>query len=189
MIQKHSIAGSKTDHSISDPILSWVKVASYVLFMVLLPFTVNAQFIKIDIDIPAKTGVSDMETSEQSWQSNLNQNLQELEGSYALTISSAENLQVIATLKHSDYLINASGSGVKLTAVLAYSNDGKNKPPKENASDIASFPISNSGLLIDNMKDSPQVLNAYIIVYTTIEKPLISGTTYTGDIRLTIEYN
>jgi len=189
MTPKHSIVHCKSIHSISDGVLGWVKVASYVLFFVLLPCTVNAQFIKIDIDIPAKTGVSDVEASEQNWQSDVSQTQAALDGTFALTISSAENLQVLATLKHSDYLINASGSGVKLTAVLAFRNDGKNKPPKANASDRAEFPMSNSGLLIDNMKDSPEVLNAYLMVYTTIERPKLSGTAYIGDIHLTIEYN
>jgi len=183
------IAPRRKVQSVSNHILNLITIVTCVLVMILFPFKVNAQFIKIDIDIPAKTGISDMESSEQNWQSNVNQSLQEMDGTYALTISSVENLQVIATLKHSEYLINAAGSGVKLTAVLAYRNDGKNKPPKANASDRAEFPMSNSGLLIDNMKDSPQVLNAYIVVYTTIERPKISGTTYTGDILLTIEYN
>ncbi len=189
MTQKHSKVKCKSVHSISDCVLNWMKVACYVLFFVLLPCTVNAQFIKIDIEIPAKTGVSDMEASQQNWQADASQTQAALDGTFALTISSAENLQVLATLKHSDYLINASGSGVKLTAVLAYRNDGKNKPPKANASDQVEFPMSNSGLLIDYMKDSPEVLNAYLMVYTTIERPKVSGTTYIGYILLTIEYN
>lgn len=182
---------SRANPTTSEHILSSLNVTTSALLLLLLlfPFTANAQFIKIDIDIPAKTGVSDMETSGQTWQTDINQSQQELDGSYALTLSSAENLQVVAILKYSDYLINASGLGVKLTAVLAYRNDGKNRPTKANASDRAQFPMSNSGLLIDNMKDSPEVLNAYLMVYTTIERPKVSGTTYTGDILLTIEYN
>jgi hypothetical protein len=187
MNQKSYMDLSNFCHSILESILGRVSIV--ICALILIPFIANAQFIKIDIDIPAKTGVSDMEISEQNWQTDYNQNLQELDGSYSLTISSAENLQVLAILKHSDYLINASGIGVKLTAVLAYRNDGKNKPSKVNTSDSVQFPMSNSGLLIDNMKGSPQVLNAYIMVYTTIEKPKTSGTTYTGDILLTIEYN
>jgi len=186
MKQDKQIRPNNAFHSISNVELRFVLCT---LILVLFSMTANAQFLKIDIEIPAKTGVSDMETSESNWQSNLNQSQQLLDGAYSLTISSAENLQVLAILKHSDNLINASGSGVKLTAVLAFRNDGKNKPQKSNASDRAQFPMSNSGLLIDNMKDSPQVLNAYLMVYTTIERPKISGTTYTGDIQLTIEYN
>lgn len=189
MKQKQSIVHHHTDCSNSKSHLSWMKVLTYVLFLTLLPVTTNAQFIKIDIEVPAKTGVSDLETSEQKWQLDLNKNKQELDGTYALTISSAENLRILATLKHSDYLINASGIGVKLNAVLAYKNDGKNKPTKANSSDKAEFSISDSGLLIENMKESPQVLNAFLMVYTSIERPKISGTIYTGDILLTIEYN
>lgn len=189
MIQKQATAFSNVLHSISESILGLLNVLTCALILALLPLNSYAQFIKIDIDIPAKTGVSDMEASEQNWQSNFNQNQQELEGTYALTISSAENLMVVATLKHSEFLINSSGSAVKLTAVLAYRNDGKNKPPKANASDSAEFPMSNSGLLIDDMKDSPQVLSAYLVVYTTIERPKSNGTTYFGDMLLTIEYN
>lgn len=189
MHQRRPILYCNACHSISESILRRLNIATCALFLIFFPFTTMAQFIKIDIDIPAKTGVSDMEISGQNWQSDYNQNLQELEGSYSLTISSAENLQVLAILRHSDYLINASGIGIKLDAVLAYRNDGKNKPPKANASDRAQFPMSNSGMLIEYMKDSPQVLNAYIVVYTTIERPKISGTTYKGDLLLTIEYN
>ena len=189
MQQKRLINQHNVNHSLTRFYKGGMNVVFYTLILLLLPFTANAQFIKIDIDIPAKTGVSDMEISGQSWQNEYNQNLQELDGSYSLTISSAENLQVLATLKHSEYLINASGAGVKLTAVLAYRNDGKNKPPKANTSDRVQFPMSNSGLLIDNMKDFPQVLSAYLVVYTTIERPKASGTTYTGDIFLTLEYN
>lgn len=167
----------------------WTKKLICMVSFVLLPLGLHAQFIRIDIEVPAKTGVSDMESSEQSWESEGNNTLQEMDGTYSLTISSAENLQVLASIKHSEYLINASGVGVKLTAVLAYRNDGKNKPPKENANDRAQFPMSDSGLLIDYMKDSPQVLNAYLMVYTTIERPKISGTVYMGDLLLTIEYN
>lgn len=173
----------------SDRTVSWRNMATYALLMVLMPFAANAQFIKIDIDIPAKTGVSDMETSVQSWQSDLNKSQTSLDGTYALTLSSAENSQILATLKHSDYLINAAGTGVKLSAVLAYRNDGKNKPPKENASDRVQFSMSDSGLLIDAMKDSPDVLYAYLMIYTSIELPKISGTTYIGEMQLTIEYN
>lgn len=166
-----------------------LRITLCTLFIGVFPFITNAQFIKIDIEIPAKTGVSDMETTDFNWPIDNNQSQQELEGSYSLTISSAENLQVLAILTHSDYLINESGSSVKLNAVLAYRNDGKNRPPKANATDHAQFPMSNSGLLIDNMKNSPEVLYAYLMVYTTIERPKRSGTTYSGDIKLTIEYN
>jgi hypothetical protein len=167
----------------------WRNVLTFLLFLLSFSFAANAQFIKIDIEVPAKTGVSDLETSEQNRLQDLNKNKQELDGTYGLTISSVENLRILAILKHSDYLINASGTGVKLTATLAYKNDGKNKPVRANASDKAEFPISDSGLLIENMKDSPQVLNAYLMVYTSIERPVVSGSVYIGDILLTIEYN
>lgn len=169
--------------------LGSLRITLCIVFIALYPFFTFAQFIKIDIEIPAKTGVSDMETTDFNWPVDDNQSQQELERSYSLTISSAENLQVLAILTHSDYLINESGSSVKLNAVLAYRNDGKNRPPKANATDRAQFPMSNSGLLIDNMKNSPEVLYAYLMVYTTIERPKRSGTTYEGDIKLTIEYN
>lgn len=166
-----------------------MKLSLCILFVGVLPFIANAQFIKIDIDIPAKTGVSDMEASDFSRPLDNKQNQQELEATYSLTISSVENMQVLAKLKHSDYLINESGAKVKLDAVLAFRNDGKNKPPKANASDIVQFPMSNSCLLIDNMKNPPDVLYAYLMIYTTIERPKRSGSTYLGDLKLTIEYN
>jgi len=186
---KQSIKHRKSAQTNSLGILSSRHVVTSLLFLLTISFATQAQFIKIDIEVPAKTGVSDLETSEQSWQQDPNKNQQELDNTYALTISSAENLRIFAILKHADYLINASGNGVRLTAELAYRNDGKNKPVRVNSSDKAEFPISDSGLLIENMKDDPQVLNAYLMVYTTIERPKLRGSTYIGDILLTIEYN
>lgn len=168
---------------------NWLRITLCILFIGMFSSITNAQFIRIDIDIPAKTGVSDMEASSQNWTLDLNQSQQVLEGTYALTISSAENLQVLATLKHSEYLINEAGDAVKFSAVLAYRNDGKNKPTRANASNDAAFPMSNSGLLINYMKDLPEVLYAYLMVYTTIDRPKNSGTTYMGDLKLIIEYN
>jgi len=169
--------------------LDGLRIILSLLFLGVFPLIATAQFIKIDIDIPAKTGVSDMETSEFNRPIDMNQNQLILEGAYSLTISSAENLQVLATLIHSEYLINEAGDAVKLSALLAYRNDGKNRPPRANASDRVAFPMSNSGLLIDQMKDSPDFLYAYLVVYTTIDRPKNSGTTYVGDLKLTIEYN
>jgi len=169
--------------------LSWWILAFFMLVMVVSPSNLAAQFININIDIPAKTGVSDLESSEMDWQSVLNNNRKEMEGSYALTISSAENVQVMAILKHSDYLISPSGSAIKLNAALAYRNDGQDKPKKVISSDVVVFPMSDSGLLIDYMKDSPQLLQAYLMVFTTLERPVSNNEIYTGDIVLTIEYN
>lgn len=171
-----------------DPLV-WAKWIVCAFIFLFLPNYGSAQFIRIDIDIPAKTGVSDMETTDLNWSSTDSHSQQLLEGSYALTLSSSENLQVIAILNHSEYLINDAGSAIPLSAVLAFRNDGQNKPPREKASDQVEFPMSNSGLLIENMKDEPQVLNAHIMVFTSIDKPAISSSIYQGDIRLTIEYN
>jgi hypothetical protein len=189
MNQSGEMEGRNFDRTKTFGLLRLKNVLTNLLFLVLFSFTANAQFIKIDIDVPAKTGVSDLETSDQSRNQDLNKNAQELDGTYGLTLSSAENLRILATLKHSDYLINASGIGVRLTATLAYKNDGKSRPVKANASDKVEFPISDSGLLIDNMKDNPQELTAYLMVFTSIEKPKISGSIYFGEILLTIEYN
>jgi len=72
---------------------------------------------------------------------------------------------------------------------LAYRNDGQDKPKKVISSDVVVFPMSDSGLLIDYMKDSPQLLQAYLMVFTTLERPVSNNEIYTGDIVLTIEYN
>ena len=169
--------------------LNWRGLAFCMVVLFLSPSHLSAQFININIDIPAKSGVSELESSDMDWQSVMNNNQQQLEGTYTLTISSAENVQIMAILKHSDYLISASGAAIKLGTVLAYRNDGEKKSKIADSSDVAVFPMSNSGLLIDYMKDTPQLLKANLMVYTTIERPKLKNSIFTGDIVLTIEYN
>lgn len=166
-----------------------MKGAAIVLFLMFFPLMANAQFININIDIPTKTGVSEMETSEPIWKPNNDPVVRELESSYNLTLSSSENLLVMASLRHSDYLQNESGSLVKLEATLAYRNDGVNKLQRAGTNDLVIFPMSNSGLLIENMKGNHQNLNAFLMIFTTTEMPKEVKGLYTGEISLKIEYN
>ena len=189
MEKKINIAMQYKIQLMQHSLLNWRVLAFYLLVMIVSPNNLSAQFININIDIPAKSGVSDLESSDMDWKSVVNSNRRELESTFTLTISSAENVQVMAILKHSDYLISPSGSAIKLNAALAYRNDGQDKPKKVISSDVVVFPMSDSGLLIDYMKDSPQLLQAYLMVFTTLERPVSNNEIYTGDIVLTIEYN
>jgi hypothetical protein len=73
---------------------------------------------------------------------------------------------------------------------MAWQNDGTQdeataKPAKDNKS---VFPLSNSGLLIENMKGAPAVLYAYIFLKGTAIIPKTATSPYEGQVHLIIEY-
>jgi len=164
-----------------------LKVA-FVLIVVLFQISATAQFIRINLDIPTKTGQTELVPFNFSLQSDIN-GTQMLGGTSVLCISGAENLQVQATLSHSDFLRSEMGDALKLNASLAFRNDGISKPPGINTGQTATFPLSNSRLIIQSIKNYPDVLNAFIFIHATAELPPSTKYTYEGDINLKIEYN
>ena len=166
--------------------LSW---AIIVLLIVLLPFSGHAQFITLKLDIPAKTGQTEIVPFEMHSTTNTNTGQQMLNGTTVICISGAENFIVQAFLSHSDSLRNEFGQAIPFYVSLAYRNDGISKPPGTEANHQASFPLSNSGRIIENMKNSPQVLEAFIFIHASAALPNVTTPTYVGFINFKIEYN
>jgi len=160
-----------------------------MLLMVILSFSGHAQFITLKLDIPPKTGQTQIVPFEMNTTTDINTGQQTLYGTTVFCISGAENLFVLATLTHSDSIRNKMGNAVPFSAYMAYRNDGISKPTGIDANYQAFFPLSNSGRIIENIKNSPQVLNAFIFIYATAELPKITRSTYVGFIDFNIEYN
>lgn len=175
-------------NALTGNVKRWIILAIMGLLISFYPFKAIAQFIKIDIDVPAKTGLSNMDPIVLNQQPNFNSGMQEFGGTFAITISSSENLYIIASLVHSDSLYNDLGATIKFNTTLSFRNDGSNKSPKNDSGQLAVFPMSDSGKLLENMNGSLQLLNAYIFINANTEQAKFSNTTYYGDIKLTIEY-
>lgn len=168
--------------------LGW-KFACCLFSMVLLSTSLSAQFININIDIPPKTGLVNRESLETAFNENASTAVDLTGKIFALGISSSENFQIIASLTQPGYFKNEQGDSIKAQSTLAFRNDGKNALPKMFFKDRIQFPMSNSNLLIDYMKDEPQSINAYIFIKTDTEDIPNSTSVFSGEIKLTIEYN
>lgn len=164
----------------------WIVV---VLMLAVFPLSSSAQFIKIILEIPAKTGQTDLVPFHLSQKADINTGLQTLSGTCVLCINAAENLQVQATFTHSDSLRNETGQAIPVIANLSFRNDGKSQPPGKDAGHVASFPLSDCGRIIEYIKGNPQVLNAFLFLKVNATIPKGTTSVYTGDISLIIEYN
>lgn len=189
MIETSYIGITLKLHSGGKKMLHGLRLASCMLIMALLPLSLSAQFININIDIPPKTGLTNSDSFENGLDGNLNANNDYAGKIFALGISCAENLQILATLTNPGFLQNERGETIKLTSTLSYRNDGKSTLPKMSFGNMVCFPMSNSERLIDYMEDAPQVINAYLFINTDTGLVPSSTSVFTGDIKLTIEYN
>jgi hypothetical protein len=189
MKQYKYIEYNRSFRFVSDAAQRWLLIAFIVLLTTLSSIPANAQFIKINLEIPTKMGQTEIEPINFSIQSDINTGLETLEGSSVLCISGVENLQIQAALNFSSFLSNEMGDELKFYATLAFRNDGISKAPGIDTGCLASFPLSNSGRIIENIKGNPVVLNAYIFIHATAELPKLTKYTYVGDINLKIEYN
>ena len=120
-----------------------------------------------------------------------------------MEIKTAENIQILAGA----FIDEPNGKEKSLVQKvrLNYRNDGYEKPdalllsetknvmysPSENngQSVWVCFPVSNSGMLIGNMKGKPGMLSAYVFLTASFELDTRSVTSYTRNIYLVIEYN
>lgn len=169
-----------------------LKGLRYGGFMVLFwtfSIQLKAQFININVDVPPKTGLTNTSSYVTVQGSGLNGNQQKIEEAFALELSCAENLIIMATLYNPGFLQNSEGQTIKLTTSISIQNDDSSKPPATIVGNHATFPASNSNMLIDNMIDEPQVLNASIFIQTGTGLVPYSSSTFIGEIKLTIEYN
>lgn len=180
--------GNKTKLKMdSKSMLKVLRVASMLLAF--LPCSLSAQFINIKIDIPPKTGMTNNVAFETDQDGNSNSENGYEGRIFALGLSCVENLHILATLDNPGYLQNEEGKTIKLSSTLAFRNDGKSSLPKARFGNRVFFPMSNSDRLIDDMEDAPQQLNAYIFINTDTGVVPNSTSIFTGEIKLTIEYN
>lgn len=163
--------------------------AVLVLFLLLFQVSAKAQFIKINLDIPAKAGLAEIAPLVFNTQFDSVTSKQMLIGTSVLCISGAENMQVQATLTYSDFLRSEIGDSIKMNASMAYRNDGVSELPGTNKGCFFNFPLSSCGLLIQSIKNYPVELNAYIFIRATSPLLLKSKQIYVGNIDLMLEYN
>jgi len=163
--------------------------------LLILSLFANAQFIRLNIDIPPKTGLGEYEPFEMELLTD-DSGLQKLAGSTMFSISAAENLHVLVQARVSEPLLNSDQHSLPLAVKLDYRNDGRRPVQQKNddnqtgsIGETASFPLSNSGLLINNIRGQPPLLQAWIIVNLSAGLPLYSTNTYSGSVYINIEYN
>jgi len=106
------------------------------------------------------------------------------------SIAAGENITVMVQLEASDVLIDGQNNAMPFDLTMAWQNDGTKseataKPAKDNKS---VFPLSNSGLLIENMKEAPAILRAYIFLRGTVIVPKAATSFYEGKVHLIVEY-
>jgi hypothetical protein len=167
-----------------------------LLPLLLLPLFTHAQFIRLNFDIPPKAGLSEYIPFEAELSTDDKTGLQLLEGSTMFTISAAENLHVLVRARVSETFMNEDRESQPLAVVLDYRNDGQ-RPVQRNLDNYQTgntrekiyFPLSNSGLLINNIRGHPPLLQAWVIVCLSFGLPANTDITFRSNIHLEIEYN
>lgn len=192
---------SKTTGSLFSGLKSVLRAGSLTLALLWLSLGVQAQFIRIDLDIEPQTSLSESSNFDlllrpvdrtelpAEWISLFDKKKNFYRGHYFLQIRGNENFSVQARIRNSPALLSDRGESLPLMVQLAYRNDGTGLMPQETGGDYLFFPLSDSGLLIEHMKDSPQVLVASVFVQVTIAAPALTQHIYRGNIHLQLEYN
>jgi hypothetical protein len=173
------------------PAANWRLFWPGTLLLLLLLFSTSAfpQFVKISLDVPVTSGVTEVNPLEFGLKTSGNSAKGELTGTAVFSISAFENLQIVATLTADDYLHDSSGNLLPLKVRLGYRNDGSNQLPDIDAGNRIAIPISNSGHLIGQISGLPSFVNAYLFIHADAGVPQILNTTYVGNINLNIEFN
>jgi hypothetical protein len=106
------------------------------------------------------------------------------------SIAAGENITVMVRLEASDIMIDGQNNTRPFDLTMAWQNNGtKNEATAKRAKDNKSvFPLSNSGLLIENMKGAPAILHAYIFLRGTAMVPKTATSPYEGKVHLIVEY-
>ncbi len=166
--------------------------ATLILLATILPAsTVCGQFVFTSIGIGPKVKVENILPFALEPYLDSDSGTQMLRGIKAWQISANENLIVNATVKHDGKLASHDGYTLPLTSWLAYRNDG-GKPrdvPSQKLNNGAEFMMSNSRLLVRNMRPKPKLLNAFLYLGTQMGMPQYANTTFVGSIQVKIEFN
>lgn len=159
--------------------------------LVCSPILLGAQFTQFNIDIPAKSGVKTVVPAEMSVVIGNEFLMPSIYGSVGFSVSAAENLHL--QIQFDAYYTQNNDKNLlfPLKTEFSYRNDGGSKPPgrKVEKAQMVNFPISNSGRLIANMNNRPQLLYAFVYLKTFAELYESRNISYTGIIHFKIEYN
>jgi len=106
------------------------------------------------------------------------------------SITAGENITVMVRLEGPDMLLDGQNNTMPFDLTMAWQNDGtQNEATANPAKDNKSvFPLSNSGLLIENMKGAPSILHAYLFLKGTAIIPKTPTSRYEGTVHLIVEY-
>jgi hypothetical protein len=161
-----------------------------LLTLLWMPFTAHAQFIQLQLDIPAVAHVGEVQPLALELLPDPETGLQSLRGTAGFVIAAAENMQLLLKVQAPDSLTNELNHSLPLQTKLAWRNDGMvGEPASQVNGSQAEFPVYNGGLLIDALNHKPALLYAYVYLLISCGLPQYPDTIYEANIGLTIEYN
>lgn len=172
----------------------WQVCRLFMMLAVCLLMSVNvyAQFMRVNLQMDSETGMEQTDPFLFKLVKEPEKGLLMYEGSGRFCISGNENLQVQVTVDVPGTLQNELNQSLPLKMKMSYINDDGQKLLNTfpNNSDQASFPLNNSGLLIENMQSAPSVLKAFLVLEAlTGTAPNLTSTSYLGVLNIKIEYN
>jgi len=155
--------------------------------LLILSLQSQAQFVKVNIDIPASTGVDGLESFTVKPLTNPKTGKQQLLGFAEFSISAAENMQVHVQVQAESTILNQ----VQLKTSMAWSNNGTKTLPDDNLlhNNQASFPLSNSSLAGEKRNRDQSLFLAWIFVTVQAHIPDEGSIINDNIINLKIEYN
>jgi len=167
-------------------------VATVVIAISCIFPNVYAQFININLEIPAITSFTKSAPLSLRLQPDPFTGQQTLTGTVPINLSASENLHLQVMVQATDSLKNEQGHSLPLRVNFAYRNDGNHELPASGwnvSGKFVGFPMSNTGLLIGNMRGPPALLQAWLFISVSAGLPQYINTTYVGSIYVNIEFN
>jgi len=171
----------------------------WVIILLLAPGlysgVVQGQFMRMNFEVKANVRMEqimpfDFNTTAPSSDIEVESGTQILQASGVYSLVGLENISVMVRVEAPNVLLDEQNNTIPFELTMAWQNDGTQdeataKPAKDNKS---VFPLSNSGLLIKNMKEAPAVLYAYIFLKGTAIIPRTATSPYEGRVHLIVEY-
>ena len=156
---------------------------------------VQGQLIRINIEVKGNVSMEQImpfavNLTSPSSDINVQNGTQNLYAWGIYSLVGRENISVIVRVEAPDVLLDQQNNSIPFEFTMAWQNNGTQsevtaKPAKDNRS---VFPLNNSGRLIENMKDAPALLRAYIFLKGTAKLPKIITSPYEGEVHLIVEY-
>ena len=154
-----------------------------VLLMLLFTLQGSAQFVKINLNIPAKTSMEGLETLYLT--PDINE--QYLSGTAAFSISAAENIQVQVNAKQ----VETKENQLPLSTKLAWRNNGSRNIPnnRQFIKNTITFPMLGTEQIIDKKENYEALFNAWIFINVQGKIQATNKQNKKEFIELKIEYN